>query len=73
MGESFEIESKTIQSGFKCTLNIAEWMKKDDSMEDWTIPLTEIPAARTLKLAGTGDSGITPEEGGSRSSVFSPF
>lgn len=53
MGDNFEIESKTANSGFKCTLDVAEWMKRDAKMEDWTIPLTKVPAARTPKQAGT--------------------
>src|SRR6185436_11876911 len=53
MGDNFEIESKTVDSGFKCTLDVAEWMKKDDDMKDWTIPLTEISAARPPGEAGT--------------------
>lgn len=53
MGDVFEIDSKTVNNGFKCRLNVTEWMNKDAKMEDWTIPLTETSAAATLKQAGT--------------------
>lgn len=53
MGDKFWIESKTNSGGFKCELDVAEWMKEDDKMEDWTIPLTKVGAASTPKQAGT--------------------
>ena len=53
MGDNFKIESKTVNNGFKCVLDVAEWMKKDSKMGDWTIPLAEVSAARTPKQAGT--------------------
>jgi len=53
MGDSFEIESKTVKNGFKCKLDVINWMNKDSEMDDWTIPLTELPAARTPNQAGT--------------------
>jgi len=53
MGDSFEIQSKTVKNGFKCKLDIIKWMDKDAKMDDWTIPLIEIPAAKLPNQAGT--------------------
>jgi len=53
MGDSFEIDSKTVNNGFKCKLDIINWMDKDATMGDWTIPLTETHAAKSPKQAGT--------------------
>lgn len=53
MGNCFEIESKTTKNGFKCSLDVLDWMSKDSTMDDWTIPLTPIAGEKTLKKAGT--------------------
>lgn len=53
MGKRFTIDSKTVQNGFKCDLNVEKWMAQDAKMEDWTIELTETPAARIPAQAGT--------------------
>ncbi len=53
MGDRFQIESKTIDNGFTCDINVPEWMAKDSKLEDWTIPLTPSRAANTLNRAGT--------------------
>ena len=33
--------SPTTKNGFKCQLDVGEWVKKDESTEDWTIPIEE--------------------------------
>lgn len=53
MGDKFEIQSKTSENGFSCLLNVPDWMKKDASMDDWTIPLTPTRPAHSAKSAGT--------------------
>lgn len=53
MGDRFRIESKTVDNGFTCDINVPKWMAADSKMEDWTIPLTPSRAARSLSLAGT--------------------
>ena len=53
MGDRFEIQSKTVDNGFSCTLDVPEWMKKDSDIKDWTIPLNPGPKARTSRSAGT--------------------
>lgn len=53
MGEKFEMESKTVSNGFRCVMNVSEWMGRDASIEDWTIPLQRISAAPSKKKAGT--------------------
>lgn len=53
IGNHFLIESKTSTTGFKCDLDVKEWLKKDDTLEDWKIELTKTVSARTSKSAGT--------------------
>ncbi len=53
MGKRFMIQSMTVKNGFKCNLDVEKWMAKDAKMEDWTIAITKIPAARTPAQAGT--------------------
>jgi hypothetical protein len=53
MGKRFIIQSRTVKNGFKCDLDIEQWMGQDAKMEDWTIDLTEISAAETPAKAGT--------------------
>jgi len=53
MGDRFQIESKTLENGFSCEIDVPAWMAKDSKMEDWTIPLTPSRAANTLTRAGT--------------------
>ena len=53
IGRHFEIESRTINEGFKASVDIVEWAKKDDTPDDWRIPLTFIGGAGSLKTAGT--------------------
>lgn len=53
MGNTFEIESKTTKTGFRCKLNVTKWMANDSEMSDWTIPLTQVNPASSTKRAGT--------------------
>lgn len=53
MGDRFQIESRTLDNGFTCDINVRDWMAKDSKMEDWTIPLTPSRAAKTQNRAGT--------------------
>jgi len=53
MGDVFEIESKTSRKGFRCKLDVPQWMARDSTMDDWTIPLTETKGASGARRAGT--------------------
>lgn len=53
IGRYFEIQSRTIQEGFKASVDIVEWAKKDEAPEDWRIPLTFIDGAGSAESAGT--------------------
>lgn len=53
MGKRIVIKSRTVKNGFECNLDVEKWMANDAKMEDWTIDITKIPAARTPTLAGT--------------------
>jgi hypothetical protein len=53
IGKSFHITSKTTDTGFTCDLNVSEWLKKDDTLDAWKIPLTPVEAARSKASAGT--------------------
>ncbi|MGA2363407.1 MAG: ATP-binding protein [Candidatus Aminicenantales bacterium] len=53
LGEEFRIESHTIENGFECSLDVSEWIKQDKSVDDWRIPLKELPKAHSEKSAGT--------------------
>jgi hypothetical protein len=53
LGDHFTITSRTTRNGFHCELPVNEWVQKDDSPDDWNIPLTEVDAAPSAKVAGT--------------------
>lgn len=53
LGDHFEITSRTVNNGFHCALQVSKWVLKDDSQDDWNIPLTKESAAPSLKSAGT--------------------
>jgi Histidine kinase-, DNA gyrase B-, and HSP90-like ATPase len=53
LGDHFEISSQTRKNGFHCSLPVDEWVKKDDSLDDWTIPLTVQRPAASFNTAGT--------------------
>jgi hypothetical protein len=53
LGENFEMKSRTVDNGFDVNLNVREWSKKDDALDDWRIPITFASSAPSLKKAGT--------------------
>jgi hypothetical protein len=53
IGRHFEIQSRTTTEGFKASVDIVEWAKKDEAPEDWRIPLTLIDGAASPQAAGT--------------------
>ena len=53
IGRYFEIHSKTKAGGFKVELDVEEWAKKDDSPDDWMIPLTDTTGAKSLDQSAT--------------------
>ncbi len=53
MGDRFQIDSKTVDNGFTCDLDVPQWMANDSRMEDWTIPLTPSKPATAEGRAGT--------------------
>jgi len=53
LGDHFKISSQTRKNGFTCELPVREWVEKDDSPQDWTIPLTEQQPAPSVATAGT--------------------
>ena len=53
MGDRFQIESRTVDNGFTCDIDVPNWMRADTAMEDWTIPLTPVRAANSKNQAGT--------------------
>ena len=53
LGDHFEISSKTLKNGFRCELDVSQWVKNDESLKDWEIPITEQPQAASLSSAGT--------------------
>jgi hypothetical protein len=59
----FQIESRTIENGFKANVNVLEWAKRDTAPEDWRIPLTFTSGATSAEVAGTTIkiTNLTPE------------
>jgi hypothetical protein len=53
IGRHFEIQSRTTKEGFKASVDIVEWAKKDDAPDDWRIPLTFTAGAPSAGAAGT--------------------
>jgi len=53
LGDHFEISSQTRKNGFHCELLVSEWVRKDDSPGDWSIPITEQKPASSVSTAGT--------------------
>ena len=52
IGTHFHIESKTIRDGFSCDLNVTEWVDKDETLDDWTIPIHKTPGSTKPETAG---------------------
>jgi len=53
IGNEFYIESKTTKNGFSCHFNVSDWLRKEESLEDWRIPLKPLEKALTMESAGT--------------------
>lgn len=53
IGNEFYIESKTKKDGFSCHFNVADWLRKEESLDDWRIPLRPIEKSPTAESAGT--------------------
>src|SRR5260370_19032605 len=53
IGRHFEIQSRTPKEGFRASVDIVEWAKKDSKPDDWRIPLTFIEGSGSLEKAGT--------------------
>jgi hypothetical protein len=53
LGDYFEISSRTRKNGFNCALRVSDWVRKDDSLDDWNIPITEQKPATSPGAAGT--------------------
>jgi len=53
IGNRFQITSRTTSTGFTCDLNVRDWLLKENSLEDWRIPLSPIGSANKKSSAGT--------------------
>jgi hypothetical protein len=54
IGFQFDMASKTPEEGFSVDdLDLEDWVKKDQKLEDWKIPLRFIPGAAAKTDAGT--------------------
>lgn len=55
IGNHIRIESKTSsEEAFEVVIeDVAEWAKKDDSLDDWTFPIKRTNSASSLKAPGT--------------------
>jgi hypothetical protein len=53
IGGRFHIVSRTTDEGFTCDLDVREWLAKDNTLDDWRIPLTHTTAAKSRESAGT--------------------
>jgi hypothetical protein len=54
LGNWIEVESHTLSDGFRVTIDVLEWKKKDDDIaEDWKFPLVVLKATTSEEKAGT--------------------
>ncbi len=53
IGNHFSITSRTTETGFTCDLDVSKWLLKDDTLDDWRIPLTPTDPAKSKFSAGT--------------------
>src|SRR5262249_6691150 len=53
IAEKFHIESRTQEGGFEARMDVEKWSEKDESMEDWKVPITYIKGAKSQKQTGT--------------------
>jgi hypothetical protein len=53
IGHHFRMDSKTPKEGFVVDLNVQEWSRKDEGIEDWRIPIAFGDGAKSAASAGT--------------------
>jgi hypothetical protein len=53
IGNTFQIISKTLDSGFEARLDVQLWASSDESPTDWTIPVEDCAPANSPEEAGT--------------------
>lgn len=53
IGRQFHMASRTKNDGFEAKVDLDEWIKKDDSLKDWTFPLQRSAGAKQSTDAGT--------------------
>jgi hypothetical protein len=53
IGNEIRVESHTTQDGFRVSINLDDWSKKDDKLEDWTFPITKLNGGVVKSKAGT--------------------
>jgi len=53
IGNQFSIKSKTRKNGFSCSLLVDDWVKKDDSFDDWRLPIIKEGKAKSIEEEGT--------------------
>jgi len=53
IGKLFEMTSRTRKDGFRVTVNLDDWAKNDQTLEDWSFPLTPIAGAASDDQTGT--------------------
>jgi hypothetical protein len=47
------MESRSVRGGFRAFLDIEQWAEKDETKDDWKVPIEYIPAAKSEREAGT--------------------
>jgi Histidine kinase-, DNA gyrase B-, and HSP90-like ATPase len=53
IGDQFKLRSRTMYDGFDVQLDVRAWAKKDETLDDWRIPLSRSSAAGSSSRAGT--------------------
>jgi len=53
LGSLFTMTSRTVKNGFSTSINVDEWAKKDNKLEDWSFPIKRVTKAKKKKNAGT--------------------
>ncbi len=53
LGNQIEITSSTMEGSFVVSINVPKWAEKDDSLDDWTFPISKVNGAVSQHKAGT--------------------
>jgi hypothetical protein len=53
IGNEIQVESHTTEDGFRVAINLDEWSKNDETLEDWTFPITRLNGGVPKSKAGT--------------------